>query len=153
MLFFSINLNKGYIWITGRVDDVITKAGHRIGTTEIESALVTHPSCAEAAVVAIPDEVTGQSILAYCTLRHGFHESEELANDLKQEVKKHISSIARPDKIIICSALPKTRSGKIMRRLLRKIGEKQTSPEQLGDTSTLSDPEVIHELIEKINKK
>lgn len=139
---------EGFVHITGRVDDVINKAGHRLGTAEIESALVAHYSCAEAAVIAIPDEIRGFAIVAWCILKSGFTESDQTVADLRGAVRQHIGPIATPDKIVITPALPKTRSGKIMRRILRKIATGETSPEQLGDTTTLADPEVIQSIIE-----
>ena len=137
----------GYYWITGRVDDVINVSGHRMGTAEVESALVEHEACAEAAVVAFPHEIKGQGIFAYVILNQGFEESEELAKAMKQMVRKIIGPIATPDHVLLTSGLPKTRSGKIMRRILRKIAAKET--DQLGDTSTLADPAVVDELIAK----
>jgi len=141
----------GYYWISGRVDDVINVSGHRIGSAEVESALVAHRSCAEAAVVGYPHDIKGQGIFAYAILKVGFQDSNELVQELKNEVRKHIGGFAIPDIVLICNALPKTRSGKIMRRLLRKIASKEHSLEQLGDISTLADPDVIKELIQKIS--
>jgi acetyl-CoA synthetase len=140
--------SEGFVHITGRVDDVINKAGHRLGTAEIESSLVAHPSCAEAAVIAIPDDVRGSAIVAYCTLKSGYAESDDAIGELRNSVRKLIGPIATPDKIVITPALPKTRSGKIMRRILRKIATGETSKEQIGDLSTLADPEVVQNLIE-----
>ena len=136
----------GYYWITGRVDDVLNVSGHRLGTAEIESALVGHPSVAEAAVVGYPHDIKGQGIYAYVTLKQGVQASDDLRKELVQFVRKVISPIAAPDKIQWAHGLPKTRSGKIMRRILRKIAENQ--PEQLGDTSTLADPNVVRDLVE-----
>lgn len=135
----------GYYWITGRVDDVINVAGHRIGTAELESAFVSHQSVAEAAVVGFPHDVKGQGIYAYITLKSCEKETDELKKELIQVVRTTISPIATPDKIQWVSGLPKTRSGKIMRRILRKIAENQI--DQLGDTSTLADPAIVEELI------
>jgi acetyl-CoA synthetase len=135
----------GYYWITGRVDDVINVSGHRIGTAEIESALVLHPDVAEAAVVGFPHDLKGQGIYAYVTLKQGVAESEGLRNALVAQVRKEIGPTATPDHVQWAPALPKTRSGKIMRRILRKIAENQ--PEQLGDTSTLADPSVVESLV------
>ena len=135
----------GYYWITGRVDDVINVSGHRMGTAEIESALVAHSKVAEAAVVGMPHDVKGQGIYAYVTLNAGEAEGEEVRADLVQWVRKEIGPIATPDVIHFAPALPKTRSGKIMRRILRKIAENDTS--NLGDTSTLADPSVVDTLI------
>ena len=135
----------GYYWITGRVDDVINVSGHRMGTAEIESALVAHPAVAEAAVVGFPHDLKGQGIYCYVTLREGIEESDELLNDLVSAVRKEIGPFAKPDHIQWAKGLPKTRSGKIMRRILRKIAANEH--EALGDTSTLSDPSVVNELI------
>jgi acetyl-CoA synthetase len=135
----------GFYWITGRVDDVINVAGHRLGTAEIESALVAHPKVAEAAVVGYPHDIKGQGIYAYVTLRVGEEPSEALRGELVQWVRKEISPIAAPDLLQWAPNLPKTRSGKIMRRILRKIAEDQ--PGQLGDVSTLADPTVVDDLV------
>ncbi|HWD59567.1 MAG TPA: acetate--CoA ligase [Stellaceae bacterium] len=135
----------GFYWITGRVDDVINVAGHRLGTAEIESALVAHPKVAEAAVVGYPHDIKGQGIYAYVTLRIDEAPSDELQRELVQWVRKEISAIAAPDLLQWAPALPKTRSGKIMRRILRKIAEDQ--PDQLGDVSTLADPAVVDDLV------
>jgi len=135
----------GYYWITGRVDDVINVSGHRMGTAEVESALVAHAKVAEAAVVGMPHEIKGQGIYAYVTLNAGEAESEDTRKALIQWVRHEIGPIATPDVIHFAPALPKTRSGKIMRRILRKIAENDTS--SLGDTSTLADPSVVDRLI------
>jgi len=132
----------GYFWFMGRVDDVMNVSGHRISTTEVESALVDHPSVAEAAVTAKSDEQTGQAIAAFVTVRGGVQESTELAGELRDHVGKLIGSIAKPKWITFTPELPKTRSGKIMRRLLRDISENR----QLGDTTTLADANVVNEL-------
>jgi acetyl-CoA synthetase len=137
----------GYYWITGRVDDVINVSGHRIGTAEVESALVAHPKVAEAAVVGCPHEIKGQGIYAYVTLVVGEQGSDELRKELVAWVRKEIGPIATPDYIQWAPGLPKTRSGKIMRRILRKIGENQ--PDQLGDISTLADPGVVKNLVDE----
>jgi len=129
---------------------VINKAGHRLGTAEIESALVSNEACAEAAVVAVPHDVKGESIVAFCTLRDGFHETLEVTGALKEQVKRAIGKIAVPDAIILTHALPKTRSGKILRRLLRKVSQGETSPASLGDISTLAEPDLVTELIAKV---
>jgi acetyl-CoA synthetase len=134
----------GYFWLMGRIDDVINVSGHRIGTAEVESALVLHPSVAEAAVIGIPHEVKGQGIYAFVTLKAGIKSSEELRKELLAHVRKVIGPIATPDKLQFADALPKTRSGKIMRRILRKIAEGKI--EELGDTSTLTDPSVVIQL-------
>jgi acetyl-CoA synthetase len=135
----------GYYWITGRVDDVINVSGHRIGTAELESALVAHPAVAEAAVVGFPHEIKGQGIYAYVTLKHGIEPSDELAKALNASVRSEIGPIASIDHVQWAPGLPKTRSGKIMRRILRKIAE--DAPDQLGDTSTLADPSVVDALV------
>lgn len=135
----------GYYWITGRVDDVLNVSGHRLGTAEVESALVAHPKVAEAAVVGYPHEIKGQGIYAYVTLKVGVTASDELRKELVQWVRKEIGPIATPDLLQWAPGLPKTRSGKIMRRILRKIAENAT--DSLGDTSTLADPSVVEELV------
>ncbi|HYZ61536.1 MAG TPA: acetate--CoA ligase [Acetobacteraceae bacterium] len=136
----------GYWWITGRVDDVINVSGHRMGTAEVESALVAHPKVAEAAVVGFPHDLKGQGIYAYVTLVAGEEPTEELRRELVAWVRREIGPIASPDAIQWAPGLPKTRSGKIMRRILRKIAANET--DQLGDTSTLADPAVVAELVE-----
>ncbi|XOZ32127.1 acetate--CoA ligase [Halomonadaceae bacterium KBTZ08] len=136
----------GYYWITGRVDDVLNVSGHRMGTAEVESALVSHDSVAEAAVVGCPHEIKGQGIYVYVTLTHDYSPSDDLAKELKQHVRKEIGPIATPDVIQWADGLPKTRSGKIMRRILRKIAADEF--DALGDTSTLADPNVVDDLIE-----
>ncbi|MBL4865523.1 MAG: acetate--CoA ligase [Pseudomonadales bacterium] len=141
----------GYYWITGRVDDVLNISGHRLGTAEIESALVLHSAVAEAAVVGYPHKIKGQGIYAYVTLMQGTEVTEDLAAELKKHVAKDIGAIARPDIIQLAPALPKTRSGKIMRRILRKIAENEL--DNLGDTSTLADPSVVESLIENRKNK
>ncbi len=135
----------GYIWIIGRLDDVINVSGHRLGTMELESALVSHPAVAEAAVIGVPHEIKGETIYAFVILKEGYQPSEELEKELKQHVRKVIGPIATPEFIQFVSGLPKTRSGKIMRRILRKIATGQY--DDLGDTSTLADPSVVEELI------
>jgi acetyl-CoA synthetase len=141
----------GYYWITGRVDDVINVAGHRLGTAEIESAMVAHPQVAEAAVVGFPHDIKGQGIYVYVTLIAGAEPSETLRRELRDWVRKEISPIATPDVIQWAPGLPKTRSGKIMRRILRKIAAKET--DQLGDISTLADPSVVQQLIAESARK
>ena len=136
----------GFYWITGRVDDVINVSGHRMGTAEVESALVSHAAVAEAAVVGYPHDIKGQGIYAYVTVTSGTGPTEDLRKDLVRHVRKEIGPIAAPDLIQFAPGLPKTRSGKIMRRILRKIAE--DSFDNLGDTSTLSEPEVVDDLIE-----
>jgi acetyl-CoA synthetase len=136
---------EGYFWLMGRVDDVINVSGHRMGTAEVESSLVAHEAVTEAAVVGFPHDVKGQGIYAFVTLKDGFESSEEMKKELVKHVRKEIGPIASPDKIHFTNALPKTRSGKIMRRILRKIAEGQI--DQLGDTSTLADPEVVDRLV------
>ncbi|MGY6553736.1 MAG: acetate--CoA ligase [Wenzhouxiangella sp.] len=135
----------GYYWITGRMDDVLNVSGHRMGTAEIESALVAHPAVAEAAVVGFPHDIKGQGIYAYVTLTAGYDFSDALIGELAQWVRERIGPIAKPDFIQYAPGLPKTRSGKIMRRILRKIAENDYS--NLGDTSTLADPGVVDDLI------
>ncbi|MSR15663.1 MAG: acetate--CoA ligase [Gammaproteobacteria bacterium] len=135
----------GYYWITGRIDDVINVSGHRIGTAEVESALVLHASVSEAAVVGYPHDLKGQGIYAYVTLMHGMEPTEALRKDLRDHVRKEIGAIATPDVIQWAPGLPKTRSGKIMRRILRKIAANEV--DSLGDTSTLADPAVVDELL------
>jgi acetyl-CoA synthetase len=142
----------GYYWITGRVDDVINVAGHRLGTAEVESALVAHEKVSEAAVVGYPHDIKGQGIYAYVTLMAGEKPSEDLRKELVQWVRKEIGPIASPDLIQFAPSLPKTRSGKIMRRILRKIAEDEYG--NLGDTSTLADPAVVNDLVNnRQNKK
>ncbi len=136
----------GYYWITGRVDDVINVSGHRMGTAEVESALVAHDAVSEAAVVGFPHDIKGQGIYAYVTLMAGSESSDDLRKELVQWVRKEIGPIATPDHIQWAPGLPKTRSGKIMRRILRKIAE--NDPSNLGDTSTLADPAVVDDLVE-----
>ncbi len=136
----------GYYWITGRVDDVINVSGHRMGTAEVESALVAHPKVAEAAVVGAPHDIKGQGIYAYVTLNVGEQPTDELKKELVQWVRKEIGPIASPDWLQWAPGLPKTRSGKIMRRILRKIAENDYS--NLGDTSTLADPAVVDDLVD-----
>ena len=135
----------GYYWITGRVDDVINVSGHRMGTAEVESALVAHAKVAEAAVVGFPHDIKGQGIYAYVTLVAGEEPTEELRKELVMWVRKEIGPIAAPDAIQWAPGLPKTRSGKIMRRILRKIAANET--DSLGDTSTLADPAVVDDLV------
>jgi acetyl-CoA synthetase len=132
----------GYFWVLGRVDDVLNVAGHRIGTMEVESALVDHPKVAEAAVVGKPHEVKGQAVTAFVTVKEGIQPSPALADELKEHVVKKIGALARPDDVLFAGDLPKTRSGKIMRRLLRDIAEGKA----LGDTTTLADPAVVARL-------
>ena len=141
----------GYYWITGRVDDVINVAGHRLGTAEVESALVAHPKVSEAAVVGYPHDIKGQGIYAYVTLMAGEKPTEELRKELVQWVRKEIGPIASPDLIQFSPGLPKTRSGKIMRRILRKIAEDEFG--NLGDTSTLADPAVVDDLVNNRQNK
>jgi acetyl-CoA synthetase len=136
----------GYYWITGRVDDVINVSGHRMGTAEVESALVLHPAVAEAAVVGFPHDIKGQGIYAYVTLKVGVEPTEALRKELIAHVRKEIGPIASPDVLQWAPGLPKTRSGKIMRRILRKIAANEV--DQLGDTSTLADPNVVTDLVD-----
>ena len=143
--------DDGYYWITGRVDDVINVAGHRLGTAEVESALVAHPKVSEAAVVGYPHDIKGQGIYAYVTLMAGEQPSEELRKELVAWVRKEIGPIASPDLIQFAPGLPKTRSGKIMRRILRKIAEDEYG--NLGDTSTLAEPAVVDDLVDNRQNK
>ncbi|MEE4175085.1 MAG: acetyl-coenzyme A synthetase, partial [Xanthomonadales bacterium] len=136
----------GYYWITGRVDDVLNISGHRMGTAEVESALVAHKAVAEAAVVGYPHDIKGQGIYVYVTLNAGIEPTDELRTELRNWVRQDIGPIASPDLIQWAPGLPKTRSGKIMRRILRKIAENDYG--NLGDTSTLAEPEVVEQLIE-----
>lgn len=135
----------GYYWITGRIDDVINVSGHRLGTAEVESALVSHPAVAESAVVGYPHEIKGQGIYAYVTLKNGYEYTDDLKKELMKHVRNEIGPIAQPDVIQWAPGLPKTRSGKIMRRILRKIAAKEL--DQVGDTSTLADPSVVDHLV------
>jgi acetyl-CoA synthetase len=135
----------GDYWLLGRVDDVVNVSGHRIGTAEVESALVSHSKVAEAAVAPMPHDIKGQALYAFVTLKDGFAESEDLKKELATHVRKEIGAIAVPDKIQFAPGLPKTRSGKIMRRILRKIAENQT--DQIGDISTLAEPAVVEALV------
>ena len=143
--------DDGYYWITGRVDDVINVSGHRMGTAEVESALVAHPKVAEAAVVGYPHDIKGQGIYAYVTLKSGMVPSDDLHAELRQWVRKEIGPIAVPDLLQWAPGLPKTRSGKIMRRILRKIASDDFA--ELGDTSTLAEPAVVDDLIENRQNK
>ena len=140
----------GYYWITGRVDDVLNVAGHRLGTAEVESALVAHPQVAEAAVVGFPHDIKGQGIYAYVTLIADATPSEALRAELRDWVRKEIGPIAHPDFIQWAPGLPKTRSGKIMRRILRKIAANEH--DQLGDVSTLADPSVVEQLVRGLSQ-
>jgi acetyl-CoA synthetase len=140
----------GYYWITGRVDDVINVSGHRLGTAEVESALVAHHDVAEAAVVGFPHDIKGQGIYAYVTLSVGVPATDALNAELKQWVAREISPIAKPDVIQFAPGLPKTRSGKIMRRILRKVAEGDMS--NLGDTSTLADPSVVDDIVKNARR-
>jgi acetyl-CoA synthetase len=139
----------GYFWIMGRVDDVLNVAGHRIGTMEVESALVDHPAVAEAAVVGRVHELKGQAVAAFVTLKEGRGPSDELRDELKAHVAKKIGALARPDDVLFSADLPKTRSGKIMRRLLRDIAEGRA----LGDTTTLADPAVVARLKDQYEER
>jgi acetyl-CoA synthetase len=129
----------GYFWLLGRIDDVMNISGHRVSTMEVESALVDHPAVAEAAVIGRPHEIKGQAIAAFVTIKLGIPTSDGLKDEIKQHVAKKIGALARPDDVIYAAELPKTRSGKIMRRLLRDVAEGRA----LGDTTTLADPAVV----------
>jgi len=138
----------GFIWITGHVDDVLSVSGHKIGTAEVESALVAHPSVAQAAVVGVPHEIKGQAICCFTTLTEGVPESEDLIKELRNQVRTSIGPFATPDMIVLTAALPMTRSGKIMRRILRKVAAGEL--DKSGYTTTLSDPTVVDILISKV---
>ncbi len=140
----------GDYWLMGRIDDVVNVSGHRIGTAEVESALVSHPKVAEAAVAPMPHDIKGQALYAYVTLVEGVEPSDELRKELINHVRKEIGPIAAPDVLQFAPALPKTRSGKIMRRILRKIAE--DAPDQIGDTTTLADPSVVDALVAEHNR-
>jgi acetyl-CoA synthetase len=140
----------GDFWLMGRVDDVVNVSGHRIGTAEVESALVSHEKVAEAAVAPMPHDIKGQGLYAFVTLVDGAVESDELRKELIAHVRREIGPIASPDKLQFAPALPKTRSGKIMRRILRKIAE--NAIDQIGDTTTLADPSVVDILVEGARK-
>jgi len=135
----------GYFWIVGRIDDVLNVAGHRLGTSEIESALVSHPHVAEAAVVGRPDELKGQGVVAFVTLKASVNVTGGLKTELREHVGVHIGAIAKPDEVRFAEALPKTRSGKIMRRLLKEIA---SGARVTGDTTTLEDFTVLAKLAE-----
>ena len=137
---------EGYFWLMGRVDDVLNVAGHRIGTMEVESALVSHPSVAEAAVVGRPDDIKGQAIAAFVSLESGTRGDEKLRQELREHVAREIGAFARPDEIRFTDSLPKTRSGKIMRRLLRDIANGRATT---GDTTTLEDYSILAKLREE----
>jgi acetyl-CoA synthetase len=136
---------KGYYRITGRVDDVMNISGHRIGTAEVENAANLHENVVETAVVGFPHDIKGQGIYAFCICTPNGKSAEQLKKEIAESVSTRISPIARPDKIQLVPGLPKTRSGKIMRRILRRIAEGRTS--ELGDTSTLLDPDIVEEII------
>ena len=135
----------GDYWLMGRLDDVINVSGHRMGTAEVESALVSHPSVAEAAVVGFPHNIKGQGIYAFVTVNSGVEKTDQLKKDLVNHVRKEIGPIATPDKIHFADGLPKTRSGKIMRRILKKIAAGEV--DDLGDISTLAEPKVVDDLV------
>ena len=137
----------GDYWLMGRIDDVINISGHRLGTAEVESALVSHETVAEAAVVGFPHDIKGEGIYVYVTLKEGIQPTEELRKILMAHIRKEIGPIASPDKLQFAPGLPKTRSGKIMRRILRKIAAGQV--DELGDTSTLADPTVVDNLVKE----
>jgi acetyl-CoA synthetase len=139
----------GYLWLLGRIDDVMNVSGHRVSTMEVESALVDHPAVAEAAVIGRTHEIKGQAIAAFVTIKAGITATEDLKNEIKKHVAKKIGALARPDDVIYAAELPKTRSGKIMRRLLRDVAEGRA----LGDTTTLADASVVSELKKKYEDK
>ncbi len=138
----------GYYWILGRLDDVIKVSGHRIGTMEVESAIVSHPKVAEAAVAPFPHEIKGQAIWSYITLMTGVEKSDELAQEIRMHVRQEIGPVFQPDVVQFADALPKTRSGKIMRRILKAIA----AGNDIGNITTLSDPSVVDQLLETRNK-
>jgi len=138
--------DEGYYWIMGRVDDVIKVSGHRIGAAEVESALVSHQSVAEAAIVPVPHNIKGEAIYAFVTLKSGIDETDQLRKELVAHVRREVGPIATPEVIQFCPGMPKTRSGKIMRRILRKVAT--GTAEELGDTSTLADPGILEVLIQ-----
>jgi acetyl-CoA synthetase len=140
---------EGYFWLLGRIDDVMNISGHRVSTMEVESALVDHPAVAEAAVIGRTHEIKGQAIAAFVTIKAGRTTSEDLKKEIKEHVARKIGSLARPDDVIYAAELPKTRSGKIMRRLLRDVAEGRA----LGDTTTLADATVVAELKHKYEDK
>jgi acetyl-CoA synthetase len=135
----------GYFWLMGRIDDVVNVSGHRIGTAEVESALVSHPAVAEAAVVGFPHELKGEDLYAFVILKAGHEPSDELRKELINHVRKEIGPIASPGKLQFVPGLPKTRSGKIMRRILRKIASGEI--DQIGDTTTLAEPSIVDEIV------
>ena len=141
--------DDGYFWVIGRVDDVINVSGHRLSTAEVESAIVSHPKVAEAAVIGQTDEDTGQSICAFVTLEGDLEGTDELVAEIREHVAQRIGKLARPKRIVWSDDLPKTRSGKIMRRLLRDIAEGR----ELGDVTTLRDPDVVKELDEIVKRR
>ncbi|KAI8898232.1 hypothetical protein BC833DRAFT_590570 [Globomyces pollinis-pini] len=153
----------GYIWIQGRVDDVINISGHRLSTAEVESALILHPLCGEAAVVGIPDDISGEAVICFCSVKSGYSDIKELQQSLRMEVRKHIGPFATPKRVVIVPDLPKTRSGKIMRRILRKVAAGEVTVEdsksdekireKLGDISTLADQTVVKALIEAVSSQ
>ena len=142
--------DDGYLWLLGRVDDIMLVSGHNISTMEVESALVSHPAVAEAAVIGKTHELKGQAIAAFVILRGGFEDKDGLVDELKKHVSHKIGALARPDDIFISAELPKTRSGKIMRRLLKKVATGDF--ENLGDTSTLADPSVVEKIVVSVRK-
>jgi len=142
--------HEGHYWIRGRVDDVVNVSGHRLSTAEIEQALIKHRATKEAAVVGVPDEMTGQAVNAFVAINENYESTEQLTRDLTLQVRKSIGPFAAPKVVFIVPNLPKTRSGKIMRRILRKILAGETGADQLGDTSTLSDPSVVPEIIKVV---
>jgi len=137
----------GYYWITGRTDDVVNVSGHRIGSAEIEGAIVSNKDVAECATIGIPHEVKGSSLFCYVILKQNVERSDDLINKLKTAVKEQVGSFAKPDDVVIVPGLPKTRSGKIMRRMLRKIAEGETDLKKLGDVTTLERPEIVDEIL------
>lgn len=142
----------GYYWVIGRLDDVMNVSGHRIGSGEVEAAILTHPACAEAAIVSQPHPIKGEALFAFISLKEGHHADAKLEKAIKSAIASEIGKLAIPDNIVFHESLPKTRSGKIMRRLLRQLVLQQTDAASLGDTSTLQDPAVIDVLKEKVHQ-
>ena len=146
----------GYIWIGGRVDDVLNVSGHRLSTAEIESALVLHPACSEAAAIGIHDDISGEAIVCFCTLKSHHADHTSISKSLKLQVRNVIGPFAQPKLIVVVDDLPKTRSGKIMRRILRKIASGEATEGDtsvLGDLSTLADPDIVSALLKEFQKR
>lgn len=144
----AVRDKDGYYWITGRIDDVINVSGHRVGSAEIEAAIVSNKHVAECATVGIAHDVKGSSLFCYVILKNSAKVTDSLINDLKNAVKEQVGSFAKPDDIVVVPGLPKTRSGKIMRRMLRKIAEGETDLSKLGDSTTLERPDIVGEIVD-----